>query len=246
MRLATYQTTLRKLNSTKPISHPYLSLSSAGGYTTPQRWSDKGTLITHEQAHHDRMLLVGRGVNLVDQVNAETKIGKQIRQQNVVYLLARVSTPRCIVVGVANGLEYLHFGVTPNVIHRDLKSDNILLDQDMEAGISDFRLATSILDSETSLQMPNNNGTLGYIDLEYFGTRVLRCSDVFSFGIFLAEMVTFSEMVTLMSPRSLTYTTLVQLINNIHNLAHPVREIDPTLIGSRHENQVLRVLNFAI
>ncbi|GJV79486.1 leucine-rich repeat receptor-like serine/threonine/tyrosine-protein kinase SOBIR1 [Tanacetum coccineum] len=213
--------------------------------------------------------------NLVEQVKAKTKSRKRIRHQNVIPLLAYVSTPRFvyfiyefmnngsldkilrdvregsfvldwplkykIAVGVANGLEYLHYGVTPNVIHRDLKFDNILLDQDMEAGIADFGLATSILDSKTSLQMPNNNGTLGYIDPKYFSTRVLRrCSDVFSFGIFLAEMV------TLMSPSSLTDTTLVQLINNIKNSAHPVREIDPTLIGSRHENQVLRVLNLAI
>ncbi|GKE13727.1 leucine-rich repeat receptor-like serine/threonine/tyrosine-protein kinase SOBIR1 [Tanacetum coccineum] len=51
-----------------------------------------------------------------------------------------------IAVGVANGLEYLHHGVTPNVIHRDLKTHNILLDQDTEVGIADFGLAASILD----------------------------------------------------------------------------------------------------
>ncbi|GJT95513.1 leucine-rich repeat receptor-like serine/threonine/tyrosine-protein kinase SOBIR1 [Tanacetum coccineum] len=51
-----------------------------------------------------------------------------------------------IAVGVANVLEYLHHVVTPNVIHQDLKTHNILLDQDTEVGIADFGLATSILD----------------------------------------------------------------------------------------------------
>ncbi|GJS58006.1 leucine-rich repeat receptor-like serine/threonine/tyrosine-protein kinase SOBIR1 [Tanacetum coccineum] len=51
-----------------------------------------------------------------------------------------------IAVGVANGLEYLHHDVTLNVIHRDLKTHNILLDQDIEVGIVDFGLATSIID----------------------------------------------------------------------------------------------------
>ena len=45
-----------------------------------------------------------------------------------------------IAVGVASGLEYLHQGVNPNVIHQDLKPDNILLDQDMEARIADLYL----------------------------------------------------------------------------------------------------------
>ncbi|GKA50899.1 leucine-rich repeat receptor-like serine/threonine/tyrosine-protein kinase SOBIR1 [Tanacetum coccineum] len=93
--------------------------------------------------------------NLVDQVNTDLGIRKRIRHQNVVLLLARVFTPRPleykIVVGVANGIEYLHHGVTPNVTHQDLKPNNILLDQDIEAGIADFGLAMPILDCETSL-----------------------------------------------------------------------------------------------
>ncbi|GKB06307.1 leucine-rich repeat receptor-like serine/threonine/tyrosine-protein kinase SOBIR1, partial [Tanacetum coccineum] len=93
--------------------------------------------------------------NLVDQVNTDLGIRKRIRHRNVVLLLARVFTPRPleykIVVGVANGIEYLHHGVTLNVTHQDLKPNNILLDQDIEAGIADFGLAMPILDCETSL-----------------------------------------------------------------------------------------------
>ncbi|GKE63017.1 leucine-rich repeat receptor-like serine/threonine/tyrosine-protein kinase SOBIR1, partial [Tanacetum coccineum] len=88
--------------------------------------------------------------NLVDQVNTDLGIRKRIRHRNVVLLLARVFTPRPleykIVVGVANGIEYLHHGVTLNVTHQDLKPNNILLDQDIEAGIADFGLAMPILD----------------------------------------------------------------------------------------------------
>ena len=63
-------------------------------------------------------------------------------------------------MGVTNRLEYLHHCVTPNVIHRDLKPNNILLDEDMEAGIEDIGFAMSILKTKTFLCMPNNSGTL--------------------------------------------------------------------------------------
>ena len=66
--------------------------------------------------------------------------------------------------------------------------------------------------------------------------RVLRCSDMFSYGIFLAEMV------TLTSPSCVTCITSVKVIEDTMNSDGPIRDIEPMLVRSGHEDQVIRVI----
>lgn len=96
-----------------------------------------------------------------------------------------------IAVQAARGLEYLHGYACPPVIHRDIKSANILLDDEYNARVADFGL--SLLgpsDSSKPLsELPA--GTLGYLDPEYFRLHYLTTkSDVYSFGVLLLELVT--------------------------------------------------------
>ncbi|XP_058095205.1 receptor-like serine/threonine-protein kinase At1g78530 isoform X2 [Magnolia sinica] len=95
-----------------------------------------------------------------------------------------------IAVGAARGISYLHHDCIPHIIHRDIKSSNILLDQNMEGRVSDFGLATLMEPDQTHVST-FVAGTFGYLAPEYFDTgRATAKGDVYSFGVVLLELLT--------------------------------------------------------
>ncbi|KAI0495008.1 hypothetical protein KFK09_025155 [Dendrobium nobile] len=94
-----------------------------------------------------------------------------------------------ICIGVACGLAFLHEGLLPHILHRDIKASNILLDKDLTPKISDFGLAR-LLPSNATHITTQVAGTLGYLAPEYvIRGQVTRKSDVYSFGVLLLEIV---------------------------------------------------------
>ncbi|KAM1009873.1 hypothetical protein ACFX13_046127 [Malus domestica] len=93
-----------------------------------------------------------------------------------------------IALDISHGIEYLHEGAVPPVIHRDLKSANILLDESLRAKVADFGLSKEeVYDGRNS----GLKGTYGYIDPVYISTNQFTMkSDIYSFGIIIFELIT--------------------------------------------------------
>ncbi|CAA0808634.1 Receptor-like protein kinase HSL1 [Striga hermonthica] len=97
-----------------------------------------------------------------------------------------------IALGAAEGLSYLHHDCDPPIVHRDVKSNNLLLDRDFGVKISDFGVAKVVKEVENGVEsMSVIAGSCGYIAPEYAYTlRVNEKSDIYSFGIVILELVT--------------------------------------------------------
>ncbi|KAF4352751.1 hypothetical protein F8388_003404 [Cannabis sativa] len=97
-----------------------------------------------------------------------------------------------IAVDVANGLQYIHEHTRPRVVHKDIKSTNILLDANMRAKIANFGLAKSGCNAITMHIV----GTQGYIAPEYLSDGIVSTKmDVFAFGVILLELISGKEVI---------------------------------------------------
>ncbi|XVE97364.1 hypothetical protein REPUB_Repub03eG0013400 [Reevesia pubescens] len=131
-----------------------------------------------------------------------------------------------IALDTARGLEYLHEHCNPPVIHRDLKSSNILLDSDFNAKISDFGLAvTDAAQNKNNLKL---SGTLGYVAPEYLlDGKLTDKSDVYAFGIVLLELLLGRKPVEKLAPaqcQSIVTWAMPQLTDRskLPNIVDPV------------------------
>ncbi|KAK9675949.1 hypothetical protein RND81_11G043600 [Saponaria officinalis] len=96
-----------------------------------------------------------------------------------------------IAIDTAEGLDYLHRNCKVSIVHRDVKSANILLNQNLQAKLADFGLSKIFSEEDDTTLQTRVVHTPGYTDPEYFRTGLLnKNSDVYSFGVLLLELIT--------------------------------------------------------
>ncbi|XP_057983533.1 probable LRR receptor-like serine/threonine-protein kinase At1g67720 isoform X2 [Malania oleifera] len=135
----------------------------------------------------------------------------------------------------ARGIEYLHTGCVPAVIHRDLKSSNILLDKHMRAKVSDFGLSKLAVDGASHVSSIVR-GTVGYLDPEYYISQQLTDkSDVYSFGVILLELISGREAISNES-FGVQFRNIVQWAK-LHIESGDIQGIIDPLLGDEYDIQ---------
>lgn len=149
-----------------------------------------------------------------------------------------------IAIGSAEGLEYLHHHANPHIIHRDVKSSNILLDSDFQAQVADFGFAKLIPDGATHVTT-RVKGTLGYLAPEYamWGKASESC-DLYSFGIVLLELVSGKKPTENMVPGA--RCTLADWAVRLVSEGRYDEIVDPKMHGKYNIEELKRVVHAAV
>lgn len=151
-------------------------------------------------------------------------------------------------IGSAKGFAWLHHNCNPRILHRNISSKCILLDQEFEPKISDFGLARLMnpVDTHLSTFVNGEFGDIGYVAPEYARTLVATPKgDVFSFGVVLLELVTGEHPTRVSKAPESFKGNLVNWVSDLSAESKLHDSIDETLVGKGYDNEVFQVLKVA-
>ncbi|KAG6438058.1 hypothetical protein SASPL_102992 [Salvia splendens] len=150
-----------------------------------------------------------------------------------------------VALGVAQGLAYLHHDLMPPIIHRDIKSTNILLDVDYQPKVADFGIA-KVLQARGSMEATTTvvAGTYGYIAPEYaFSSKATIKCDVYSFGVVLMELITGKKPVEAEFGES---KNIIYWVSTKVETKEGAMEVLDERISDSYKDEMIKVLRIAI
>ncbi|XP_065632094.1 LRR receptor-like serine/threonine-protein kinase IOS1 isoform X2 [Quercus suber] len=219
-----------------------LSASSVQGY---QQFQAEVKLLM--RVHHKNLTTLvgycyeGTNMGLVYEYMANGDLEAHLSGENTNILSweARLQ----IAMDAAQGLEYLHHGCKPPIIHRDVKTTNILLNEKFRAKLADFGLSKIFPTDGGTHVSTVVAGTPGYLDPEYYITNWLtEKSDVYSFGVVLLEIITNRPVIE----RSKERTHISQWVSSMLARGDIKNIVDPKLDGNYNVNSVWKAVEIAM
>ncbi|CDY26317.1 BnaA09g26680D [Brassica napus] len=150
-----------------------------------------------------------------------------------------------ICVGIAKGLEFLHEGSMIRMVHRDIKTSNVLLDADLNAKISDFGLARLHEEENTHIST-KVAGTMGYMAPEYvLWGQLTEKVDVYSFGVVVMEIVS-GQSNTKHKGSDDDQVSLINWALTLQQKGDILEIVDPMLEGEFNSKEAVRMINVAL
>ncbi|XP_010475520.1 PREDICTED: probable LRR receptor-like serine/threonine-protein kinase At1g07560 [Camelina sativa] len=228
------------INGTEEVAVKLLSPSSAQGY---KEFKTEVELLLRVY-HTNLVSLVGYcdekdHLALIYQYMANGDLKQHLSGSSIISWVDRLN----IAVDAALGLEYLHIGCKPLIVHRDVKSSNILLDDQLQAKLADFGLSRSFPVGDESHVSTRVAGTFGYLDHEYYQTnRLSEKSDVYAFGVVLLEIITNKPVIdqTRDMPHIAEWAKFMLTRGDISNI------VDPKLQGVYDSGSAWKALELAM
>ncbi|XVE51998.1 hypothetical protein DITRI_Ditri02bG0085000 [Diplodiscus trichospermus] len=200
------------------------------------------------RVHHRKLTTLigycneGNNLGLIYEYMEKGKLAEHLSARST-SILSWVGRLR-IALEAAQGLEYLHNGCKPPIIHRDVKSTNILLNEDFQAKIADFGLSKPFPIEGGSHVSASIAGTPGYLDPEYYvSNRLTEKSDVYSFGIVLLEVITSRPVI---SEANNERTHISQGVSSMLSRGDIKNIVDPRLRGDFDVNSAWKAVEVAM
>ncbi|KAL7605808.1 hypothetical protein Lser_V15G20601 [Lactuca serriola] len=150
-----------------------------------------------------------------------------------------------IALGAARGLAWLHHGCRPSILHQNVSSNAIFLDEDYDARIVDFGLA-SLMNSNEGSFINGDLGEFGYVAPEYSMTMVPSMKgDAYAFGVVLLELATGQKPTNVTAAEEGFKGSLVDWVNQLSSCGQMENAIDKNVHGTGHDEKIVKFMGIA-